>query len=102
MGAIIGFMIGLRVAPKQYSLTVTENKIAATGPASPFETAVSRGEIRSIIPMNGNCFYGAGLLISERSRFGTWLWGGVWVPKELPEYEYVRDLAESWKKPANA
>jgi len=38
-----------------------------------------------------------GLMLSDRGRFGTFMWGGVWIPRALPEYEYLKRVAEMWK-----
>lgn len=38
-----------------------------------------------------------GLVISKYNRFGTFFLGAVWIPKKLPEYEFVKNLAISWK-----
>ena len=56
-----------------------------------FSRTVRRGEVKTLIQRRH------GLLISEHNRIGTYFWGGVWVPKELADYEYLKRLAMSWK-----
>jgi hypothetical protein len=53
---------------------------------------VRRGQNRTVIERR------QGLLISGRNKIGTFLWGGIWVPKTLAEYEFLKSLALSWKK----
>jgi len=57
-----------------------------------FARTVRRGQIRTVIERR------KGLLISGRSKIGTFLWGGIWVPKTLAEYEFLKSLALSWKE----
>jgi hypothetical protein len=53
--------------------------------------SIHRGKIRTILERK------EGLLISGQNRINTFFWGGVWVPRQLPEYKELRHLAESWK-----
>lgn len=69
-------------------IVVTEKEIRGVTPTS-FRT-VRKGHVRTISERRG------GVLVSERTRFGLFLWGGLWIPKTLPEYEHVRALVESW------
>jgi hypothetical protein len=55
---------------------------------------VRRGQIRTLIERN------RGLTVSKYSRVGTFFLGGVWIPKTLPEYEFLKSLAISWKAEA--
>jgi hypothetical protein len=45
----------------------------------------------------GSLLTAPALRISKHGRIGTWFWGCIWIPKALPEYEDVRNLALSWK-----
>ena len=62
---------------------------------------VHRGEIQTVIERHENFLRDGGLLLSEHGRFGTFMWGGIWIPRALPEYEYLKNVAEMWKKPLN-
>jgi hypothetical protein len=37
------------------------------------------------------------LLVSEHGRVMTFFLGGVWVPRKLPDYEYVKRLVTNWQ-----
>jgi hypothetical protein len=55
---------------------------------------VRRGKIRSVFEIKGRL---GGIGISERGGFAARMWGYVYVPTSLPEYEEVKRLAESWR-----
>jgi hypothetical protein len=57
---------------------------------------IRKGEVRSVNETRPRLLATPGLRISKYSSFGTWLWGGIWIPKSLPEYEQIRSLALSW------
>ena len=56
-----------------------------------FTRSVRRGQIRTVVENE------RGLLISRHGRIGTFWWGGVWIPKQLADYEYLKRLAGSWQ-----
>jgi hypothetical protein len=56
-----------------------------------FSRTVRRGQIRTVVEKD------KGLLISRHSRVGTFFWGGIWIPKQLADYEYLKRLVLSWK-----
>ena len=58
---------------------------------------VHRGQIKTIREWKTNFLRDGGLMLSDRGRFGTLMWGGVWIPRTLPEYEYLKNVAEMWK-----
>jgi hypothetical protein len=58
---------------------------------------VSAGKVRTIREINGKLGAPGGLAASERSGWGAWMLGGIYIPKTLPEYERLRALVESWK-----
>jgi thiamine transporter ThiT len=62
-----------------------------------FRRSVRREEAKTIIESSGSAFVAPALRISKHGRLGTWFWGCIWVPKAVPEYEYIRDLALGWK-----
>jgi hypothetical protein len=74
----------------KYEITVSEEEMSAKGSVIP--RSVHRGKVRTLIERR------RGLMISERGRVGTFLWGGMWIPREINEYELLKDLAVSWKE----
>ena len=63
---------------------------------------VAAGKVRTIREINGRLGMPGGLAASERSGLGTWMLGGIYIPKNLPEYEQLRALVESWRAPGSA
>jgi hypothetical protein len=53
---------------------------------------VCLNKVRTFVEKRENLLQDGGMLLSERSRLGTFLWGGVWIPRELPEYEMIKNL----------
>jgi len=52
---------------------------------------IRRGEIRTVIEKE------QGLLISRRGRAATrYFFGGIWIPKQLADYEYLKRLVLGW------
>jgi hypothetical protein len=62
-----------------------------------FRRTVSKGKIRTIWEIKGRLGSTGGTGLSERSRLGARMWGFVYLPRSLPEYESLRALAESWR-----
>jgi hypothetical protein len=58
---------------------------------------ISAGKVRTIREINGKLGVPGGLAASDRSGWGAWMWGGIYIPKTLPEYERLKALVESWK-----
>jgi len=54
---------------------------------------VRRGEVKTMIERRN------GLFLSERGRIGAFFWGGIFIPRTFPEYDELKCLTESWKKP---
>lgn len=52
---------------------------------------IRRGQIKTIVERK------SGLTVSKRNRIGTFFLGGVWIPKKLPEYEFLKSLTMGWK-----
>lgn len=83
----MSFLVWPFIHPRE--VVVTDKEI--TSVSSIQSRTVRKGLIRKISQRRN------GVLISERSLFGLFMWGGVWIPKTLPEYEQLRALAESWR-----
>jgi hypothetical protein len=79
----------LRRSLRRYEISVDDEEIRVKFFMS--IRSIHRGKIRTLLERK------EGLLISGRNRIGTFLWGGIWVPRQLPEYEELKRLAESWK-----
>ena len=78
-----------------YTLVVSDDGITPIHPV--YERSVRKDELKGVAELKGNAFRPAGLRISKYGALGTWLWGCILIPKALPEYESVRDLALRWK-----
>jgi hypothetical protein len=76
---------------KKYKLIVDEDQMSHRFVTS---KSVRRGKVMTVIERR------RGLLVSEHGQFGTHWFGGVWIPKQLPEYESLKLLAISWKSPS--
>jgi hypothetical protein len=77
---------------EHYRLTVADEKMTLSLPNLLFRPhTVCRGQIRTIIERKRS------MTISRWGTIGTRLLGGVWVPRELPEYEQIRRLALTWR-----
>ena len=78
-----------------YEVIVSDDCITAAHPW--FERSIRKDELKSVWETHGNVFIAPALRISKYGRLGTWFWGGIWIPRALPGYEVIRDLALSWK-----
>jgi hypothetical protein len=78
-----------------YTLVVLDDCIRVLHPS--YEKSVRKDEVKRVTEINGSAFHGAALQISKYGKFGTWLCGCILIPKALPEYESVKELAMSWK-----
>jgi hypothetical protein len=58
---------------------------------------VRKGEVRTIFDVKGRAGKPGGFGVSSRSRLGARMLGFIYVPNTLPDYEYLRRLAESWR-----
>ena len=60
-------------------------------------TTVRRSRVRTIREIKATTVHSGGLLISERSMFGARMLGGVFLSKDLPEYDDLLQLLEGWQ-----
>jgi hypothetical protein len=59
---------------------------------------ISKGKVRTIWEIKGRLGAPSGMGFSDRkSRLGARMWGFVFLPTTLPDYESLRTLAESWR-----
>jgi hypothetical protein len=78
-----------------YNITVDGDVIVQKGLGG--FRKVHRGQIKTLVERKTNFLRDGGLILSDRGRFGVFMWGGVWIPRTLPEYEYLKNVAEMWK-----
>jgi len=78
-----------------YKVVVSDDCITAVHPR--YKRSVQKSEVKTVAESDGNVLAAPSLRISKYGRLGTWFWGGIWIPKALPEYEYLRNLALTWK-----
>ena len=74
------------------NITVDGDLIVQKGPGG--FRKVHRGQIKTIQEWKKNFLRDGGLMLSDRGRFGVFMWGGVWIPRALPEYEHLKRVAE--------
>jgi hypothetical protein len=95
-GIIFGFVsVALIKRNLNYRVVVSDDYITAVYPR--YKRSVRKNEVKTVAESDGNVLTAPSLRISKYGPFGTWFWGGIWIPRALPEYEYVRNLALSWK-----
>jgi len=91
-----------------YKLLVDDESITAvmeyTGWMKWFVTrrTISKGKVRSAWEVKGRLGRPGGMGFSERSKLGARMSGFVYLPATLPEYEYLKRLAESWRTSRDA
>jgi len=102
----LGFtMAFLQAKPRVpgYRMIVEDNSITGitqyTGYMKWFVSrkTVRRGRVRTIFEVPPTRYHSGGIGVSEHSRFGTRMWGFVYIPSSLPEFDQLKALAESWR-----
>jgi hypothetical protein len=58
---------------------------------------VRKGQVRTIFEIKPRFGATGGVGVSERSKFGARMLGWVFLPRALPEFDYLKELAESWR-----
>jgi hypothetical protein len=82
-----------------YKILVSDDCITVVCPR--YQRSVRKSELKTVTESKGNVLRPPSLRISKYGWFGTFLWGEIWIPKALPEYAAIRDLALSWKDPTS-
>jgi len=59
--------------------------------------SISKGKVRTIWEIRGKQGMPRGMGFSERSGLSARMWGFVFLPSSLPDYESIKALAESWR-----
>lgn len=75
----------------RYKLVVSDDSITAVYPS--FKRSIERNRVKTLIESRGTAFTPPALRVSQHGRFGMCLWGGVSIPRALPQYESLRALA---------
>ncbi len=78
----------------QYQIVVDEDEISTrsfTAMSWLSSRTIPRSEVRTLVERRN------GLLISRYNRIGTFFWGGIWIPKQIADYEYLKRLVSSWR-----
>jgi hypothetical protein len=57
---------------------------------------VRRGHIHFVRELRGNIFREPALRLSEHGPIHRFLFGYVWVPRNMPQYEEIKSKALSW------
>ena len=92
-----------RSSKPSYKLLVDEESITGVTEYSGWmkwfvsRKTIRKGEVRNIFEIKGRLGAPSGVGISKRGTWGTRLFGFVYLPKTLPEYEYLKRLMESWR-----
>ena len=82
---------------KDFKIVVDSDSIKAVYPKS--LRIVRSGRIRSIFRIKASPPRPGGIGLSERGEFAARMLGSVFIPDTLPEFEQLKQLAESWRDP---
>jgi hypothetical protein len=103
IGGFIGMFVGLLLIDRMlfksnlgFDVIVSDDRIIARYPW--IEASVERDELRTVYETKGNILAVPTLILSNHGRFGALMLGGyISIPKAMPEYESIRNVALSWK-----
>jgi hypothetical protein len=87
--------VGFTKRNLNYQIIVDDDCITAVHPT--YKRTVRKNDVKTVTESDGSLLSAPSIRISKYGRFGTWFWGGIWIPKTLPEYESIRVLALNWK-----
>jgi hypothetical protein len=102
MGVSCTFVAGGSSKPR-YAIQVSEDSITGIEQYSGWmrghteRRTVSKGAIRTIFEVKGSPGKLGGIAISEKSEFDARMFGFIFVPADLPRFQEIKQLAESWK-----
>ena len=85
---------GLPGVATEYQIAVDENEIRSQNfkrMGRIYSRTISKAEVKTLFERR------YGLLVSRHGLLETLMWGGVWIPKQLAEYEYLKRVVESWR-----
>lgn len=96
---IVGFLEVVVFETRRFDYKVLVSDDCITVVRSRYQRSIRKNEVKTVTESDGNVLLPPSLRISKYGWFGTWLWGGIWIPKTLPECGAIRDLPLSWKDP---
>ena len=81
---------------REFDIEVTDGMISMHG--GPFSRIrrVRRGHIHFLRELPGNIFREPALRLSEHGIVYRFLFGYVWIPGSMPDYEQIKSKATSW------
>lgn len=80
----------------EYDIEVTDEAISMRGGLLQAAHQVRRGQIHFLRELPGNIFREPTLRLSEHGQIHRFLFGYVWVPRSMPQYEEIKSKAMSW------
>ena len=81
---------------REYDIEVTDDMISMQGNLFPRVRRVRRGHLHFLRELPGNIFREPALRLSEHGIVYRFLFGCVWIPTSMPDYEQIRSKATSW------
>ena len=94
-----GIFFVLDSGRREYEVEVTDETISMRGGSLSFGARkVRRGHIHFLRESGGSIFRERGLQLSERGPIHQFLFGYVWIPMSVPQYEEIKSKAISWMK----
>jgi hypothetical protein len=81
---------------REYEVEVTDDTISMRGGLSYFNRRVRRGRIYFLLEQHGNIFREPALRLSEHGAIHRFLFGYVWIPATMPQYQEIKNKAMSW------
>jgi hypothetical protein len=97
ISAIIFAFVSVAFDTRRFNYKVFVSDDCITTVRAGYQRSVRKDEVKMVAESQGNVLFAPSVRISKYGWFGTWLWGGIWIPKALPECPAIRDLALSWK-----
>ncbi len=81
---------------REYDIEVTDDMISMQDGLFSRICRVRRGHIHFLRELPGNIFREPALRLSEHGIVNRFLFGYVWIPASMPDYEQIKSRATSW------
>src|ERR1700690_2941564 len=81
ISAIIFALLSMAFGVRKFDYKVFVSDDSITTVRSRYQRSVRKNEVKMVIESEGNVWFAPSLRISKYGRFGTWFWGGIWIPK---------------------
>ena len=91
-----GRIFRVRFTRREYEIEVTDEAISMRGGLQSAVHKVRRGHIQFVRELSGNIFREPALRLSEHGSILRFLFGHVWLPQSIPQYEEIKNKAMSW------